>query len=417
MGRFYDLFFKRDDVSTDVVRMSPPHTLTPSSYGALMSVDFAACVQTKARSMASLPFKVVYEGRSGRQNLTRHPLAKLLNGMVNEEMSSAQLMDWTVLRRDTKGNAYWFFEWDGGLKAIWPITASVEHNYNPDALAGYRTTYTVAAGDDHVPAGTYFNWEVVNIPTHITKDGVKGVSLAKLAAEQIGLSIDLERFYHSMLRNGNHQLGHLEVPEGRMKEEDLKALRAAVDAKSGVDEAGKTPIFGYGARWVSDTQSMRDASVIEQQQWVLKQVCRACNVPPWKVYENNTTYNGGQQQRIDYVTDTIVPDVRALEMALQPVLNTIQPNCRAKFNVNALMRGDDASRTQYFRELGYIGAITRGDIRDMEDLPPLEGIDRPLFPLNYGTVNEDGSVNVFSSNETGTADGNETGVTNVPVQE
>ena len=432
MGRFYDMWYKRGEEPeiSEVVRVNlpPGFSPTPAGYGALMSIDYAACEQTKARSMASLPFSIVNHRRGGSERLPKHALSRLLNGMANEEMSAPALMAWTVLRRDTFGNAYWYVEWDRGhIEAIWPITATVTHNYNADAPRGRRTTYTVAPGDDHVPAGTYFTDEVVNIPTHVTKDGVKGLSLARMAAEEIGLSLDLERFYRSMLRNGNHHLGHVELPVGSAinDEKRLEALRKAVDMKSGVGEAGRAPIFGYGAKWVADQQTMKDASVIEQQKWVLHQVCRACNVPPWKVYDGDqTTYAGGQQSSIDYVTDTIIPDVRQIEIALEPVLRACGlPNAQAKFRVQGLMRGDDAARTQYYRELNYAGAITRLDIRELEDFDPIDGIELPLFPLNYGTVNPDGTVNVFNaSNQEKPAepgDGSQTGIggPSVPSQE
>ena len=432
MGRFYDMWYKRGEEPdlSDVVRVNLPPGFAPTlaGYGALMSIDYAACEQTKARSMASLPFSVVNHRRSGSERLSSHALVRLLNGMPNEEMTAPALMAWTVLRRDTFGNAYWFIEWDRGrIEAIWPVTAAVTHNYNPDAPNGRRTTYTVSAGDRHVPAGTYFTDEVVNISTHVTKDGIKGYSLAKMAAEEVGLSLDLERFYRSMLRNGNHHLGHVELPEGNAvnDQKKLDALRKAVDMKSGVDEAGRAPIFGYGAKWVANQQTMKDASVIEQQKWVLHQVCRACNVPPWKVYDGDqTTYAGGQQSSIDYVTDTIIPDVRQIEMALVPVLRACGlPNAQAKFRTQGLMRGDDAARTQYYREMGYLGAITRHDVRDLEDFDPIDGIDLPLFPLNYGTVNPDGTVNVFNASNqekpTEPGDGSQTGIggPSVPNQE
>lgn len=406
MGRFYDLFHKPKDMATSgvVEVLLPKLSGNPEGYGALMSIDFAACEQTKARSMASLPVGII-EHRDGQMaRLDDHPLSLLMNGMANEEMTAPALMSWTVLRRDVFGNAYWFVEWKRNVPvAIWPITTSVTHFYDASKPAGYRTTYTVAPGDDHVPAGTYFNWEVVNLPTTITKDGIKGESLARIAAEEVGLSIDLERFYRSMLRNGNHQLGHVEVPEAHMKPDDLKALRKAVDQKAGLDNAGKAPIFGYGAKWVNDQQTMADANVIEQQKWVLHQVCRACNVPPWKVYEqDNVAYNGGQQQRIDYVSDTIVPETRAIELAMQPVLKACGlRRGQLKFRLQGLMRGDDASRAQYYRNLGYLGTITRADIRDLEDMEPIDGLDAPLFPLNYGTVNPDGSVNVYGTDTPG----------------
>lgn len=420
MGRFYDMFYKRGEVD-DAVRVTlPPGIRTPEGYGALLSVDYAACEQTKCRSMASLPFAVVQEGRSGTRNLGNHPLAKLLNGMANEDMSVVDLMNWTVLRRDTFGTAYWYIEWHKGKPvAIWPVTASVMHDFKRDGPGGYRSRYQVAGGDKYVPAGVYFPDEIVAIKTHITKDGVKGKSLAKVAAEEIGLSIDLERFYRNMLKNGNHHLGHVEIGEGRMSPEELAALKQAVKNKAGIDATGEAPIFGHGAKWVADQQTMKDASVIEQQKWVLQQVCRACNVPPWKVYDSDqATYNGGQQIRIDYVTDTILPEVRQIELALQPVLDSCgYRNCRAKFRLHGLMRGDDTTRTQYYRELGYLGALRRSDVRELEDLEPIQGIDKPLFPLNYGTANEDGTVNVFSSNVGGTGDGTQEGATNVPNQE
>ena len=69
MGRFYDMFYKRGEEPelSDVVRVNlpPGFAPTPAGYGALMSIDYAACEQTKARSMASLPFSVVNHRRSG----------------------------------------------------------------------------------------------------------------------------------------------------------------------------------------------------------------------------------------------------------------------------------------------------------------------------------------------------------------
>lgn len=422
MGFFYNLLYKNDVFYTrddpDVVRVALPGGVvrSPQGYGALMSVDYAACVQTKARSMASLPATVVVERRSGRENLTRHPLAKLLNGMANEEMSIAALMAWTVLRRDTFGNAYWWVEWAKGKPvALWPITASVTHDYKPNNPPGYRTRYTVAPGDDHVPAGTYFSNEVVNIHTAITKDGIKGYSLAKLAAEEIGLSVDLERFYRSMMDNSNFHLGHVETPD-KLSPQQVDNIKTALKDKAGAGKAGEPPIFTAGAKWVTDQQTMRDASLIEQQKWVLHQVCRALNVPPWKVYDSEgTSYAGSQQSSIDYVTDTIVPDVRLIELALQPVLDACGlRNAQVKFKIQGLMRGDDASRSQFYREMAYMGAFTRADIRDFEDMEPMEGMDRPLFPLNYGVVEPDGSVTVFNASNDQKpkepADGSQTGM-------
>lgn len=425
MGKFKDWLFMEGDYAPrneaepteeepTIVRVNAPFyplEATAAGYGALMSVDYAACEQTKARSLASLPVSVIRNG-ANREKVD-HPIARLLNGMANEEMTGADLLNWHRLRCDTFGNAYWRIEWHrGSVVAIWPMTGAVNHRFEKGNRPGYRTVYDYA-GDDYTKPGRYFSDEVVNIKTHITKDGMTGVSLAKLAAEQIGLSVDLERFYKSMLKNGNHHFGHVEVDKTTLPDKAMNDLRAAVDAKSGVGNAGKAPIFAYGAKWVNDGQNMRDASLIEQQQWILHQVCRACNVPPWKVYsQEGLTYSGSQQANIDYVTETIVPDVRAIEKAFSPVFAARgESDLQLKLDVRGLMRGDDAARAQYYREMSYAGAYTRADVRELEDMPPIDGLEKPLFPLNYGTVEEDGSVTVHSKDAKEPADGSQTGVT------
>lgn len=76
--------------------------------------------------------------------------------MANEEMTAAKLMDWTVLRRDTFGNAYWYVEWFKGKPvAIWPITASVMHDYDKYApRGGVRATTSPPVTTTCPPGGT-----------------------------------------------------------------------------------------------------------------------------------------------------------------------------------------------------------------------------------------------------------------------
>lgn len=383
-------------------------------YGALYSMAYLACEQTKARSLGSLPVSV-YRRNGGNREKVDHPLGRLLSGQANDLMTGRDIRQWASLRKDTFGNAYIFVEWRKGEPvALWPITTHVDIDYDPKRRRGYRVRYIVSAGDDFVPAGAYFADEVINIKTSVTKDGVHGQSIAKLAAHDVGLSVDLEQFYSSMLNNGNHQLGHVEVPEGRMKQEDIDSLKRAVEAKSGIAEAGKAPIFGFGARWVTDQQTMRDASLIEQQAWVLQQVCRACNVPPWMVYDTssgNGKYENAESARVDYVTNTIMPDTTNLEAVFNVVLRSMgDDDLYLKLDLNGLMRGDKESQGQFYREMVYMGAMTRAEVREKEDLNPIPGLEKPLIPVNYGILEPDGTVTLVTGGDE-PSDGMQTGTT------
>lgn len=400
----------------NVVRLQPIEGFgVPSvaGYGALMSVAYSACEQTKARSLSSLPVTVVRAKGDKVERVPDHPLAVLLGSMPNEAMTSADFLSWHRLRCDTFGTAYWRLEWHRDrLVAIWPVLGGVYADFSLDRPEGRRLMYELS-GDAYNKAGRYFSDEIVAIKTNLTKDGLTGMSLARMAAENIGLSVDLERFYRAMLKNGNHHLGHVEVPEQVMNDKVKKDIKAAIERKSGIDASGKTPIFMAGAKWVANAQTMKDASVIEQERWTMQQVCRACNVPPWKVYDQeSTTYAGSQQANIDYVTDTMLSDTRAIELALSVAFRAVgQDDHKLKFNLKGLMRGDDQARSAYYRELAYMGALTREVVCELEDIDAPEGVKAPLFPLNYGTVNPDGTVNVFASNVKRPADGTQTGKT------
>lgn len=383
-------------------------------YSSLYSIAYLACEQTKARSMGSLPV-AVYRKDGGKREKVEHPLGDLLAGQANDLMTGRDLRHWASLRRDTFGNAYIWVEWRRGKPvALWPITSNVQIDFDKNAPAGRRVRYIVPNGDNYVPAGRYFSDEVINVRTSVTKDGVHGQSIARLAAHDVGLSVDLEKFYSSMLNNGNHQLGHVEVPEGRMKPEDVESLKRAVEAKRGIDEAGKSPIFGYGAKWVTDQQTMRDASLIEQQAWVLQQVCRACNVPPWMVYDSssgNGKYENAESSRVDYVTNTLMPDTTALETALNVILRSMgDSKLYVKFDLNGLMRGDKASQGQFYREMVYMGAMTRAEVREKEDLNPIPGLEKPLIPVNYGILEPNGEVTILTTHGE-PSDGMQTGTT------
>lgn len=394
---------------------------TNGDYSALYSIAYMACQNTKARSLGSLPVGVYNKTQGKREEVSGHPLARLLSGQANDMMSGRDLRHWISVRRDTFGNAFVWVEWHKGEPvALWPITAAVTIDYNSHARAGKRLRYIVSGGgskSERVPAGKYFADEVINIRTSLTQDGVTGMSVAEKAAKDIGLSIDLEEFYASMLKNGNHQLGHVELPDnshnGLISPEAKNSIERAIADKTGPSNAGKAPIFAYGAKWITDQQTMRDAALIEQQTWVLQQVCRACSVPPAKVFDlTKSTYSNAEMSRIDYATDTMAPEAADIETAFRPVLDSMgQPDYYLHFDLNGLMRGDVAARGQFYREMVYMGAMTRNEVRAKEEMNPIDGLDRPLIPVNYGIVEEDGSVTVLTSSANEPADGMQTNTT------
>ena len=103
-------------------------------------------------------------------------------------------------------------------------------------------------------------------------------------------------------------------------------------------------------------------------------------VPPHMIgdVERTTSWGAGiEQQSIGFVVYSILPWIARLEAAY----NTITPRGQyLKWNVNGLMRGDQKSRYESYQLAVQNGWMTRNEVRALEELNPLDGLDEPLVP-------------------------------------
>lgn len=377
----------------ELIDALPPRTAL-DRYGALLSSDFLACETAKARALRSLPVHVMRKGDHGPEKVPGHPLSAVLH-RPNALMAWGDLVAWAVLRRDVLGTAYVrvYRDGRGDVTGMRPVLAPVARNFD-------RTTGTVVY---HAPAD-YLNdaWtcredDLVILKTDISEDGGQtGRSIAEKAADDIGLSIDLVRFYRSLLENGNHFTGYLET-DSVLRKEDREAIRESLDETRGPDSAGAIRIFDRGVKYREVSAKLEGMDLIAQEKWVLQKVCRACHVDMHHVFADEgaaaTTATGAD---IDFVKNTVLPEVTAFEQALQPVLDRAaslggaDSGYYVKFNLNGLLRGDFTARMEGYRIGVYAGMFTREYVCEQEDIPWLPGQDRLLQPTAYYMVDENG---------------------------
>ena len=390
-------------------------------YGAMMSSDFLACETVKVRAIRQLPVHVMLKGEHGPERQAYHDLAKAFE-RPNALMSWGDLIAWAILRRDCMGTAYVKVYADpmtGYVRELRPVLGTVQTSYD-------RTTGVAvysSPGDRLNPPWECREDLVVVMKTDISDDGgVTGESLAEKAAADIGLSVDLAEFYRSLMENGNHMQGWLET-EGKLRPEDLAAVRESVKATSGPENAGTIRIFDRGLKY-HDVQAQLDGmSIVEQERFVLEKICRACHVDMHHVYADDgassTTATGAD---IDFVKHTVLPEVTAIERAFQPVLDGARSmggsvsNYYVKFNVEGLLRGDLSTRVEAYRTLVYAGIRTRKDVCETEDWPWYPGQEKLLQPTAYYEVGEDGEPYVPAEPTQGTS-GQSDGISGIDPKE
>ena len=58
-----------------------------------------------------------------------------------------------------------------------------------------------------------------------------------------------------------------------------------------------------------------------------------------------------------------------------------------KFNLDGLLRGDMAARSNYYHNAILDGYMTRNEVRELENMNPLPGLSEPFSPANMITQN------------------------------
>lgn len=114
------------------------------------------------------------------------------------------------------------------------------------------------------------------------------------------------------------------------------------------------------------------------------EVCRWFRVPPHKIADlDRATFSNIEHQAIEYVSDTLMPWAKRWEYAVnQQVIRT--NTLYAELLFDALLRGTTLERYQAYQIAagGNAPFMSRAEVRQRENLPPIEGLDEMLKPLN-----------------------------------
>lgn len=380
--------------------------ISSDSADAYFSNSWRGCLLAKARPLASLPVHV-YVRRGGiREDATgRFPkrYMQLLQHRWNPVMTASEGTRWLMMTKDTKGEAFARVEYDanGMPTSIWPLSGTPTIEVT-DGKFVFRY-----GGDTFTKPGVYLGNEIIWIKSPILdSECLHGVSLAKLAARELGLSIDLDEFYEAAIHGNATFAGWLEAP-GRLNPQDIDLLQQQLNDGSGVVSAGKVRIFSNGVTYKSNGQSMVEMNVVEQEKWILQQCCRTLSVPPQEVFDlSNATYSNIEQGALDFANKTLVPECVALEQAYSsPLWAAGYPDCYVQMDMNGLLRGSYKERMDGYRIGINAGIYSPNQVRAKEDEEPYEGGDVYFRSSAYIPVDPDTGEELVDRHSTNTQQG------------
>lgn len=340
------------------------------------------CVSLLAESVAQLPLEVFERKADGsRRAADEHPAFPLLKYAPNDWQTPFESREYAQTSLGLRGNAYSFIERDGRghPTALVPLNpGDVQVFKGPDLKPYYSID-----GKEPVPA------RFVHHVRWVSLDKYTGLSPIALHANSIGYAMALEDYGSKSFLHGTALSGVLERPKeaAPIKEQGkIDDLTNAWQNKfGGASNAGKVALLQEGMTFKALTMNNVDAELINAMKLAATDITRIYKMPPPMVgIMDAATYNNVENLQIQFVIYTLMPWLRRHEQALQRDL--LLPSERGRFyiefNIGGLLRGHQEARFKAYAVARQWGWLSVNDIRRLENLPPVEGGDVYLQPLN-----------------------------------
>jgi HK97 family phage portal protein len=361
--------------------------------GILVSPDTAlqcsavlACVRVVSESVASLPFSLYRKlAAGGKEIASGIPLHKILSDQPNSWMTSFEfrelMQSWCMLW----GAAYAEIRPGrlGSVTELWPLHPS---RMKVERIKNGRLRFLYQEPDKASP--TIYSQDQIFRITWMTQDGVNCYVPTTISREAIALARATELHSGAYFGNGARP-GIVLESDQPLKPETAQRLRQSWDDihGRGPQNGSKTAVLPHGIKLKELSGTNESSQLIETRRYQVEDIARAYRVPVYMIGDlTKSSYSSVEQQGLDFVTFTLVPWLRRWEGAARRDLILDDDNYFAEFDVRGLLRGDNAGRAQYFRELWNLGVLSVNEIRASEGLNPIEHGDKRFVQVNMALL-------------------------------
>ncbi|WP_432135863.1 phage portal protein [Streptomyces sp. bgisy154] len=354
---------------------------------AMMYAPFFAGVRVIAEDLGLTPLFLYERLRRGKDRATAHPLYTLLHDAPNDMMGAMAFKEALQGHAITWGGGAAYVvthERTGVIEELWPLRPDRVKVCVRDMGNG-RVERWLKYRDD--VNGIYANLapgEFLYV-NGLGDDGIRGYSVVELAANSIGLGLATEHYGAKTFSNGSAPAGAL-THQGNLSPEARK--RMADDWENihrGIDRAHRVAILEEGVQWQAVGLPNDANQFLETRKLQVTDMARWLRLPPHKIGDlDRATFSNIEQQQLDYVSTALAAWYTRWEQAVftQLLLPEERQRYFAEHLADVILRGDTVTRYQAYAVGRQWGWLSANDVRDKENLNPIEGGDDYMVPLN-----------------------------------
>lgn len=223
-------------------------------------------------------------------------------------------------------------------------------------------------------------------------DGVKGLALVQQMRETAGLSVATENYGASFFSNSAMPRVVLSSPHA-VKGDTRTRMKDDWNRAYGGDRHHGTALLEEGTKVDVLSTKNDEAQFIETRKFLIAEFSRHLDVTPHRLSDlEKSSFNNVEQMSLETVIYSLTPWVKRWEQSMYRDLLTEEDKNAGyfvEFNLDGLLRGDTEARTKLYQSGIMAGWLTRNEVRQLENLNPLPGLDTPLQAVNQAPVTED----------------------------
>lgn len=347
------------------------------------------CVSILSGAVASLPWCVFKREGEEKKPTRTHYAYRLLHDEPNNLMASFMFRQLMMANLLLDGNFYAVIGFDNAGRAVELMP------FPPEMVEvlrkGKTQAYAINTHEDGrviIPAS-----QMIHV-SGIGFDGIKGLSvIGAVARQSVGLSLAMDVFASKIHANSARPSGAVEM-DANLSPEAFKRLKQQFEQLyTGAYNSGKTVFLDNGMKWSPMQISPADAQTLESRRFQVADIARIFGVPPHLIGETDKSSSWGtgiEQMTLGFLTFTLNPWLVAIEQEFNRKL--MGSNFFCEFQVEGLLRGDSASRAEFYASAIQNGWMKPNEVRHKENLPPADGGDRLFIQQNLMPLDKAGEA-------------------------
>ena len=320
-------------------------------------------------TISSLSLYLFKEQDGFQEVFYNDPRSRVMSDMANETLSAFNLKKALIKDLILRGNAYAKIERNG---------KDVFLRYLPTTLvtpkmdgSGYYfevQSYSTDVSGERYQAEVVDAYDMLVLTKNNQYNSITGKGLLDYANDVFATSIEETNYMYNLLVNGlsSEAILNSKTPFKREIKEQLK--RDLRDYYAGSKNAGKIMLLEGDVNVLPLAMTPGDMKLLENKSFNISEISRFLNIPKHMLGldRQQGTYSNITQERLQLLTNTLMPYVTILEQAMNQKL--LDDNERAngyyfKFDVSELMKMTPQDNAEYMLKLFDANVVTIEEVR------------------------------------------------------